>query len=62
MISHGTHVTGTVGANRDGNEMHGVSWGSNIIVGNTGATDDNNYGPFQTTLIFTKAGKQLRIN
>lgn len=59
---HGTHVTGTVGANRDGNEMHGVSWGSNIIVGNTGATDDNNYGPFQDTLIFTKAGKQLRIN
>lgn len=44
--SHGTHVTGTVGANRDGNEFHGVSWGSDIYVGNTGGTDDSNYGPF----------------
>ncbi len=25
--THGTHVTGTVGANRDGNGMHGVAWG-----------------------------------
>ncbi len=53
--SHGTHVTGTVGANRDGNEFHGVSWGSDIVVGNTGATDDNNYGPFQDYAYF-KAG------
>lgn len=45
--THGTHVTGTVGANRDGNEFHGVAWGSDIVVGNSGATDNNNYGPFQ---------------
>lgn len=45
--THGTHVTGTVGANRDGSEFHGVAWGSNIYVGNTGGTDNNNYGPFQ---------------
>lgn len=45
--SHGTHVTGTVGANRDDNRMHGVAWGADVIVGNTGATDSNNYGPFQ---------------
>lgn len=44
--SHGTHVTGTVGGNRDGVEFHGVSWGSQIWVGNTGGTDDTNYGPF----------------
>lgn len=44
--SHGTHVTGTVGANRDGSEFHGVSWGSDVYVGNTGGTDDSNYGPF----------------
>lgn len=25
--THGTHVTGTVGANRDGSEFHGVAWG-----------------------------------
>ena len=45
--THGTHVTGTVGANRDGSEFHGVAFGSDIVVGNTGATDSNNYGPFQ---------------
>ena len=56
---HGTHVTGTVGANRDGNEMHGVSWGSNIIVGNTGATDNNNYGPFQDYTYFYKGWKAI---
>ena len=44
--SHGTHVTGTVGGNRDGVEFHGVAWGSDIWVGNTGGTDDSNYGPF----------------
>ena len=45
--SHGTHVTGTVGANRDGSQFHGVAWGADVIVGNTGATDNNNYGPYQ---------------
>ena len=44
--SHGTHVLGTVGANRDGKEFHGVAWGSQIYSGNTGGTDDTNYGPF----------------
>ena len=57
--SHGTHVTGTVGGNRDGSEFHGVAWGSNIIVGNTGATDDNNYGPFQDYTYFQKAWGDL---
>lgn len=42
--THGTHVTGTVGANRDGSEFHGVAWGSDIWVGNTGGTDNTNYG------------------
>ena len=57
--SHGTHVTGTVGANRDGEGFHGVAWGSNIYVGNTGATDDNNYGPFQDTGYFTTVWKDV---
>lgn len=57
--SHGTHVTGTVGGNRDGSEFHGVAWGSNIIVGNTGATDDNNYGPFQDYQYFKAAWGDL---
>ena len=56
---HGTHVTGTVGANRDGIGMHGVSWGSNILVGNTGATDDNNYGPFQDYNYFYQGWKAM---
>ena len=45
--THGTHVTGTVGANKDGQGMHGVAFDANIFVGNSGATDNNNYGPFQ---------------
>lgn len=57
--SHGTHVTGTVGGNRDGSEFHGVAYGSNIIVGNTGATDDNNYGPFQDYQYFKAAWGDL---
>lgn len=52
-------MTGTVGGNRDGSEFHGVAWGSNIIVGNTGATDDNNYGPFQDYQYFKAAWGDL---
>ena len=62
--SHGTHVTGTVGANRDGDEsvdlnMHGVAWGADVVVGNTGATDSNNYGPFQDYDYFYAGWKAL---
>lgn len=56
---HGTHVTGTVGANRDGNEMHGVAWGADIYVGNTGGTDGNNYGPYQDYQYFYTGWKAL---
>ena len=45
--SHGTHVVGTIGANRDGKEMHGVAWGADVIVGNNGGLDNSNYGPYQ---------------
>lgn len=57
--SHGTHVTGTVGANRDGSEFHGVAWGSDIYVGNTGGTDDSNYGPFLDYQFFLNGWGQL---
>lgn len=57
--SHGTHVTGTVGGNRDGNVFHGVAWESDIVVGNTGATDSNNYGPFQDYDFFYAGWKAL---
>ncbi|WP_414495472.1 autotransporter domain-containing protein [Stenotrophomonas maltophilia] len=30
---HGTHVAGTIAANRDGNGMHGVSFGADLTVG-----------------------------
>lgn len=45
--SHGTHVSGTIGANRDGVGMHGVAWGADMYVGNTGGTDSMTYGPNQ---------------
>ncbi|MEF9995094.1 MAG: S8 family serine peptidase, partial [Burkholderiaceae bacterium] len=59
--SHGTHVTGSVGGNRDGGGFHGVAWGSDIYVGNTGATDNNNYGPFQDYNFFY-AGWKAMVN
>lgn len=57
--THGTHVTGTVGANRDGNGMHGVAWGADIYLGNTGATDSNNYGPYQDYTYFYTGWKAM---
>lgn len=50
--SHGTHVTGTVGANRDGSEFHGVAFGADVHVANTGGNDNTNYGPFQDPKFF----------
>lgn len=43
--SHGTHVAGTIVGKRDGTEFHGVSFGSQLVVGNTGGTDNSTYGP-----------------
>lgn len=60
--SHGTHVTGSVGANRDGSEFHGVAWGSDVWVGNTGGTDSTNYGPFQDYKFFHNAWSALANN
>ncbi len=57
--NHGTHVVGTVGANRDGSEFHGVAWGSDILSGNTGATDNNNYGPYQDHDFFHAGWKAM---
>lgn len=57
--THGTHVTGTVGANRDGSEFHGVAWGSDVYVGTTGGTDNTNYGPFQDYNFFYAGWKAI---
>ncbi len=57
--THGTHVTGTVGANRDGAGMHGVAWGADVYLGNTGATDSNNYGPYQDYQYFYTGWKAM---
>lgn len=45
--SHGTHVGGTIGANRDGRGTHGVAWESRLYSGNTGGNDGMTYGPNQ---------------
>ena len=57
--THGTHVLGTIGANRDGSEFHGVSWGSDLYVGNTGGTDNTNYGLNQDYNYFYAAWKGI---
>ncbi|MFE9695069.1 S8 family serine peptidase [Micromonospora sp. NPDC005806] len=57
--SHGTHVSGTIGASRDGvgetqpggpiANMHGVAFNSNVYVGNTHKTDGVLYGLLPAT-------------
>ncbi|MDQ2780249.1 MAG: S8 family serine peptidase, partial [Pseudomonadota bacterium] len=50
---HGTHVSGTVGAARDGDSnplnMHGVAFNANVYMGNTHKTDGVLYGIPQVT-------------
>ncbi|WP_243947410.1 S8 family peptidase [Methylobacterium sp. J-077] len=41
---HGTHVTGTIAASRDGVGMHGVAFNANVFVTNTRSTDETQYG------------------
>lgn len=45
--SHGTHVTGVAAGNRNGEEAHGVAWAAKVAIGNTGGSDNMNYGPYQ---------------
>ena len=57
--THGTHVSGTVGASRDGigetqpggpaANMHGVAFNSNVYLGNTHKTDGVFYGLLPST-------------
>ena len=57
--THGTHVSGTVGASRDGvgetqptgpvANMHGVAFNANIYLGNTAKTDGVFYGLLPAT-------------
>ena len=45
--AHGTHVTSVVAGSRDGQNSHGVAFDADIAVGNTGGSDNMNYGPYQ---------------
>lgn len=51
--SHGTHVTGTMGASRDGSGMHGVAYNAQIYVGNTNKNDSFLFGPSPDPRYFT---------
>ena len=57
--SHGTHVLGTIAANRDGANHHGVAWGAKSYTANTGGSDDSNYGPFLDYGFFYNGWKTL---
>lgn len=50
--SHGTHVTGTMGAARDGVGMHGVAYNAQVYVGNTNANDSFLFGPTPDPMYF----------
>lgn len=52
--THGTHVSGTIGASRDGSvggtsNFHGVAFNANLYIGNTHKTDGVLYGLPQAT-------------
>ena len=56
--SHGTNMVGIIGANRDGNpnplNMQGFAFASTIVLGNTGASDENSHGPYHDyTFVYT---------
>jgi len=56
--SHGTSMVGIMGANRDGNpnplNMQGFAFASTIVLGNTGASDENSHGPYHDyTFVYT---------
>ncbi|MGG7074512.1 S8 family serine peptidase [Campylobacter sp. 9BO] len=57
--SHGTHVGGTIAANRDGKGMHGVAWGANLVSANTGGSDGMTYGPTQDYGYFSTVYQSL---
>ncbi|WP_337230614.1 hypothetical protein, partial [Proteus terrae] len=38
---------------------HGVAWGADVYLGNTGATDSNNYGPYQDYTYFYTGWKAM---
>lgn len=56
--SHGTAMVGIMGANRDGApnplNMQGFAFASTIVLGNTGASDENSHGPYHDyTYVYT---------
>ena len=61
--SHGTNMVGIMGANRDGNpnpsNMQGFAFASTIVLGNTGASDENSHGPYHDYTFVYKGYKAL---
>ncbi|MGY2048071.1 S8 family serine peptidase [Methylobacterium sp. JK268] len=52
---HGTHVSGTIAANRDGTGMHGVAFDADLFVANSGGTDASLYGSMADYAYFLEA-------
>ena len=57
--SHGTHVTGTIAAARDGVGMHGVAFNADLYVANTNQNDSFLFGPKPDALYFKAAYNAL---
>ncbi|WP_261247912.1 autotransporter serine protease, partial [Serratia ficaria] len=58
--SHGTKVSGVIGASRDGAGMHGVAYGADIYVGNTNQNDGFLFGPGPDANYFTAVYNALQ--
>lgn len=63
--THGTHVSGTIGASRDGGSastnFHGVAFNADLYIGNTGKTDGALFGMPQTTQTAAQTINQAHV-
>lgn len=57
--AHGVNVASVLGANRDGNDIHGIAFNAHIYSANTGGNDNMTYGPTQDYQFFLQGYNAL---
>jgi subtilase-type serine protease len=57
IYSHGTGMLGVTSATRDGNNMHGIAFGSEMYNAWTGGSDSQSHGPFHDYVYWYTANK-----
>jgi subtilase-type serine protease len=59
---HGTHVAGTMLANRDGNGSHGVAWGANLTTARLFANSSQNVAAWLSELFGADLGEYFGLD